>query len=152
VVGEFLDDPGQRTYHAPGLFVDERTPIRRVRWFNPVDELRVPAELSDTLRIPVPISQLPQTFYKAIFETTYGTFYRAGDFSAGVRILGDDFDTQSNLDLGRVLKWDACPESERQQCRGNRLREIRQTIPARRFLRFLGGRFGRLTDAPLRAA
>jgi hypothetical protein len=108
VVGEFVDEPGRRiSQESRVLFLDEKTPLRRVSWFPKTDELRVPIELSGVLRIPVPISLVPNSLNRSIFENSYGTFYRDDEYSARLNILGDNFDAQSNLDLASLAKFAA---------------------------------------------
>lgn len=105
LIGEFLEGPETRSIHSPDFFSGEFTPARPVRWFPAVDELRLPRELSNTLRIPPAFSQIPRPFVTSILENSYGTYYRAEEYCARILINGREFDTQNTFDLSSIAQF-----------------------------------------------
>ncbi len=105
IIGEFLDDPTVRREVSPAKFLfDTKTAYRRVRWFPPVEELRVPREITDNLRIPVAISLIPRHYYGAVFELSFGNFLRPEDYFAKISVRGSDFSAQDTIDFGAIAK------------------------------------------------
>ena len=108
LIGEFLDGPATRVMSSRiESFAGVPTPVRRVRWFDRVNELRLPAEMSEVLRIPVPFSLLSRSLSQPISETTFRTYYGPNEYVAGIRIGSEDFTTQNNLDLALLAKYSA---------------------------------------------
>ncbi len=108
LIGEFLDGPATRvTSSRIETFLGVPTPVRRVRWFDSVNELRLPTEISEVLRIPVPFSLLSRNLSEPIFQTTFRTYYRPTEYVAGIKIGSEDFTAQDNLDLALLVKYSA---------------------------------------------
>lgn len=105
LIGEFLDAPSARvSVNIPEMFLDESVPGRRVRWFEPVDEIRIPKALSETLRIPNPISQVSRDIYGVILENSYGSYVLGEEYATRFATKAPDFSAQNAFDFGVLAK------------------------------------------------
>jgi hypothetical protein len=82
LVGEFLDAPEDRIELAiADIYGDYTVPARRVKWFPVIDEIKISESLSSTLRRPNPFTLLSRSYYRQIFDVSYGS-YQYGDIYA----------------------------------------------------------------------
>lgn len=107
-IGEIRDDGLSRRWASGPRWLDDiKTPARQISWFPSVAEITLPEELVATLRTPNPVSIISRNFYNHVFEKSYGTFFRGGEYFARLMVGGDDFTGQDTFDFGALAKMAA---------------------------------------------
>jgi hypothetical protein len=100
LIGELLDDALTRVQQELERYDGAQVIGRRVRWINPVDELRVSPQLSDILRRPNPVTRVSNEFYYNIFDEYYGSYYLDFLYASRFDTGSYDFTTQNSFDFG----------------------------------------------------
>ncbi|MDO9712472.1 hypothetical protein [Paracraurococcus lichenis] len=105
LIGEFIDGPERRTsVILPEMYGDEPMPARLVRWYPPVNELELSAELSTVLRRPNAFTLLGQSFHQEIFDHSYGTYYADGVYATRLWTEAERFTTEDALSLSLLSR------------------------------------------------
>ena len=91
-IAEFLDAPNQVHNIRLPQYGTEAIPARRVHWFEPIDEGKLPTELSATLRSQNFFTLLGRQYRELVLGHSYGSYYSPDEYVALFATNAPDFE------------------------------------------------------------